>query len=102
MKSVNQESGVRFQVRWVGAAGDRIQQVEYVHYAQAEACFISLFSVVDRAHGGWVEIRQGERCLLDTSPDGGGGSQQHSEDGEWDDEEAEALRPESASTRNLA
>lgn len=91
---------MRYQVRWMGAAGDRIQQVEYAHYAQAEACFISLFSVVDRMRGGWAEIRQGERCLLDTNPESGAGDRQKAEDGDWDEEETEWVGAGPAPTRN--
>lgn len=49
-------------MRW---EGEREQQVEYAFYSQAEACFISLFSVIDRARGGWAGLWENERCLLE-------------------------------------
>lgn len=101
MKSAHQEPRIPYQVRWRDSAGERIQQVEYAHYAQAEACFISLFSVVDRTRGGWAEIRHGERCMLDMSPDGGAGELPGTRAGHGDEEEAEGVGAGATSTRNL-
>lgn len=65
MSSTGRVPSAKYQVRWMRAEGEREQQVEYPFYSQAEACFISLFSVIDRARGGWAGLWEEERCLLD-------------------------------------
>lgn len=65
MSSTGRVPSAKYQVRWVRAEGEREQQVEYPFYSQAEACFISLFSVIDRTRGGWAGLWEDERCLLD-------------------------------------
>ena len=65
MSSTGRVPSAKYQVRWVRAEGEREQFVEYPFYSQAEACFISLFSVIDRGRGGWAGLWEDERCLLD-------------------------------------
>lgn len=53
-----------FLVRWRDTGGARERSVEYATYSQAEACFISLLSLVDRGKGGWAELVDEGRVLL--------------------------------------
>ena len=54
----------QYQVLWKATAHDRERSVQYSHYSQAEACFIGLFSCVDRRAGGWAELRDGAGVIV--------------------------------------
>jgi len=53
-----------YRVRWQISADSREQSVDYPSYALAEACFISLFSQVDRRADGWAELWEGDRMVI--------------------------------------